>query len=493
MASTSVPSRTERRQAKRQDPDRVSFGRNVAWSTSHASQAGSVIILGYFAIYCTDTLGLNPAIVGGLLLASKLVDAVGVLLSGYIVDRSPNTRWGKARPFDLAIVGVWIFAAIMFSTPAGFSDVGKYIWVFASYLMVSAIFTPLFLANQPLYLARSFVSRGAITKVTSFSGIIIGLGGVIVGISFPIFAQSAGKSPAAWAALVVAYAIPLAILGVVRFLTIREIHDTESSQLPRVTFRDIRKVLATNPYLWGVAGIQLVASIGGGAGGLTYYYRYIVGNIALQGILGALAILLIPLFIAVPALIRRFSVSKLIAVAGVFGVVGASMYGFVGSNIPLLIVAAVLTAASSLPVAFLLPILIIDNSTFNEWKGNRRLESVGGSITAFAMNAGAGVAAGIAGFVLTTTGYNGKFDTQTPAAIGGIVAITAWIPAAMSVVIVVIALFYNRFERRLPTITKEIDLRRVTSGMTPLITPAGSTVTANNPFETGTVDPRDPK
>ncbi|ROP58507.1 MULTISPECIES: MFS transporter [unclassified Curtobacterium] len=439
---------------------RISFGRLLAWSSSHASQAGSVIVLTYFTIYCTDTLGLAPAVVGGLLLASKLVDAVGVLFAGWLVDASPETRWGKARPYDLAIIGIWVFTAVLFSTPGGLGEVAEYAWVFVSYLLVTAVFSPLFLANQPLYLARAFANRDAYTKASSASGIVIGVISLVVGIVFPVLVGQAGKSTTAWSHMILVFAVPLALIGLIRFCTVRETHQPNPAEAQRATLRDIMTVLKSNPYLWSVSGIQFVIAVLGNFGALAYYYRYVVGNVGLLGIAGALAILILPVMLFFPRIIKRYSISAIIMVSSVLGAIGFAMYSFAGANIPLLLVAALFTAAGSTPIAFLLPVLVIDNATYNESKGNRRLESVGGGVTSFAQNLGVGVAAGIGGIVLSIAGYDGTRAVQTPSATLGIIAVNSWLPAALSIVAAVIAWRYQRFERDLPAITASVMVQR---------------------------------
>lgn len=152
--------------------------------------------------------------------------------------------------------------------------------------------------------------------------------------------------------------------------------------------------------------------------------------------------------------------SRVIAGFSLIGALGFSLYAFAGANIPLLLIAALLTAVGALPASFLATVLVIDNATYNEWKGNRRLESVGGGVQSFAQSAGSGLAAGLAGLVLGVVGYNGAHNTQSPTAIGGIVLLMSWIPAGLSVLVCVIALLYNRFERRLPELTEQIEFRK---------------------------------
>ena len=84
---------------KVKNPDtKLGFGRLVLWQTSSVSVAIATLVLGFVSIYCTDTLGLEPVIVGAVFAASKVVDSITDLLVGFIIDRT-NTRWGKGRPF----------------------------------------------------------------------------------------------------------------------------------------------------------------------------------------------------------------------------------------------------------------------------------------------------------------------------------------------------------------------------------------------------------
>lgn len=82
----------------------------------------------FMTLYFTDVLGLNPAIIGIMLMVSRISDAVTDIMIGYIVDRT-KTRWGKARPYEFAIVFLWLFIFMMYSTPY-MSPVATYVWVF---------------------------------------------------------------------------------------------------------------------------------------------------------------------------------------------------------------------------------------------------------------------------------------------------------------------------------------------------------------------------
>ncbi|KQP70020.1 hypothetical protein ASF40_09285 [Microbacterium sp. Leaf288] len=455
------PTREDRARARAAGKkERVSIWRIIPWSTHAFSMNALVVMVGYFTIYATDTLRLNPAIVGGLLVAAKIIDAVGALLAGFLVDVAPETRLGKARPFDLVIILCWAATACLFSTPGGLGDVAKYVWIFTSYVLLTAVFMPLYNANNPLYTARVFPKREHYSDVAAKSGLVTVLAAVIITVVMPIAVGNAGKDPDAWSLVAITAAVVFTLIGLVRFWVFRESPEAAAIDAERVRLKDILLVLRTNPFMWILSSMSLVVGIYASFTAGAYYFRYIVGNLALQGVVSISFVALIPLMFFFPVLIRKLSVSRMIAISSFIGAVGYLVMMFAGGNVAIIMVASVLTALASLPVSFLAPILVIDNSTYNEWKGHRRLESVGGALFSFSGTVGQAIAAGLTGVVLAMTGYNGGADEQSAQAIVGIVAVNSWIPAIFAVVVGFIALYYQRLEKRIKVISAEVLARR---------------------------------
>ena len=244
-----------------------------------------------------------------------------------------------------------------------------------------------------------------------------------------------------------------------RFWVFREPREA-GVEADRVRVKDIVLVLRSNPYIWVLSLMGMLVGVYGTFTAGAYYYRYIVGDIALMGIASIGFVATIPFILLFPILVRKVSVSRLVAITSFIGAVGYLVMMFAGANIGLILVSAALTALAALPINFLSPILIIDNATVNEWKGHRRLESVGGAVYAFAGTVGAAIAAGISGVVLAVTGYSGTADQQTGFALAGIVALNSWIPALLAVVTGLVALFYHRLEGRIKQISAEVVERR---------------------------------
>jgi Na+/melibiose symporter-like transporter len=166
---------------KKNDPNHLGFGRLMAWKSSDIAMAGlNVIVLGYLSIYCSDTLGIAPAVVGTVLMVSKIIDAFTDIFAGWLVDNT-HTKLGKGRPYELAIVGVMLCSLGLFSGSPAWSNTLKVVWIFCMYTLVFSIFTTLRGAANTPYTIRHFSNNPIlIRKVASYGGIITMAGSMIV-------------------------------------------------------------------------------------------------------------------------------------------------------------------------------------------------------------------------------------------------------------------------------------------------------------------------
>ncbi|ROS36490.1 MFS transporter [Curtobacterium sp. PhB78] len=456
MTTTSRPTaRAARKVSRRSDPDRLSTGAGLAWTTTGLSGAVNYLFLGMWVFYGTDVLGLNPAVLGTLALVSKLLEAVVVVISGWLVDRTPETRWGKARPYELAIVGVWVATYALFSTP-DFNDVGKTVWLFVWLVMANVVFTSLLGANDYLYLARAFNSRVLVAKVSTRTGFFTTVGVVVFNVALPVFLAQAGTSAPAWSMLALYLAIPLALIGLGRFLFFKERYQTEAEDAPKVTFRDIREVLTTNHYIWIIAGISFVSSLAGGTGIAVYYFKYVVGDISLMSFTGLIPVLILPSMLFFPRLMKKFKVSTIITTGAIAGVLAGALMIVANGNLILILISSALSGLGILPITFLTQLLVIDNASYNQWSGRRRLESTMGAITTFFVRLGAGAGGAATGWVLGVVGYDGTAETQSPSAVTGIVLLAGAFPAVLWIGVVLVMRPYRKFEQMLPTITQSL-------------------------------------
>ena len=78
-----------KKKGKVNDPNKLGFGKLLAYKSSDVTAAGiSAIVISFLSLYCTDALGMNPMIVGSLLMASKIFDAFTDIIAGWLVDNT---------------------------------------------------------------------------------------------------------------------------------------------------------------------------------------------------------------------------------------------------------------------------------------------------------------------------------------------------------------------------------------------------------------------
>ncbi len=116
----------------------------------------------FLIIFYTDVFGLNPAVVGLLMLIARFSDGIIDILMGIICDRT-NSKYGKFRPWILwTAIPLGITLSLLFTTP-NLGPTGKIVYAYATYLLFFLIYT----ANNIPYGALMAVMTGDDKERTS--------------------------------------------------------------------------------------------------------------------------------------------------------------------------------------------------------------------------------------------------------------------------------------------------------------------------------------
>lgn len=440
----------------------VGVGRMLAWQSRAVSQGCALMAIGFLSVYCTDTLKMNPALVGTLLVISKLLDGVTDIVAGYLVDKT-DTKWGRGRPYELCIVGVWFCTWLMFTCSPQWSTVVKSAWIFCMYALVNSIFYTFLNANNAVYMVRAFRYEEQFVALNSYGSIISMLGTVAFNVAFPICMARFATSASGWSLLIAMFAIPLAIIGLMRFFFIRETVDVdvvdENGEKEKANIRDVKKVLTQNPYIYIVALTLFVFYFVTNMGVNVYYFTYVAHNVSIMGIISAIQMIGIPVVIIFPAIIKRFSTAKLMLAGCLVSAFGYLINFFAGGNILLLGIGAVCYGVGSVPITMLVNLLIIECAGFNEWKGMQRMEGTLGCVTGFATKIGSSVGAGLLGGLLAASGYVGDAALISDSAVMMIRLLFSVIPAILWV-LVAASLFFYKLDKLMPQIKADNEARR---------------------------------
>lgn len=447
---------------KEKDSNKLGFGKIMLWSSRSISQSCNLMVVGYLTIYCTDILGLDVLLMGTLLLVSRLIDGVTDVVAGYIVDRT-KTKIGRGRPYELSIIGLWLCTLLMFSCPPELSTGIKCAWVLCMYAFVNSIFATFLNAANTPYQVRAFNNQQHYVALASYGGLATMLAVVIVNISFPLLMGKFATSAAGWRTMVLIYAVPLALIGLLRFFFIPEKYDVDA-MTEKVNFSHVFQVLRTNGYIYIVALIQFVMNLVSAMGVGAYYYTYVVKNISAMSIASVTSMVVLPIMLVLPALLKKFTIKQMIMFG--FGIccVGCILNWFAYDNVPLLIFAGLLTGAGVVPANMLSGLMIIDCADYNEWKGRPRMEGTLGVIPGLANKVSSAFGAFLLGVFLSVGGYISSTDSnpsivQPDSAILMLRLLISFIPVGFYALAIIVTKFY-KLDKMMPQIRKENEERR---------------------------------
>lgn len=232
-----------------------------AWSSRGLSLALNVILIMNLTYYCTDMLGMSAALVGTLLLASKIFDGVTDLVVGFIIDRT-QTKLGKARPYEICIVLVWIFTVMLFSVPT-MSVTLEAAYIFVLYAIINSICATFLNGSDAVYLARSVRSEKNRVSVMSFNGAVIMIVSILISILMPQLIAGPGSTKAGWTLMAGSFAIVMGAIGILRFIFIKEVVGmnqaevkNEKTDIAKIPVMTGLKCIVQNKYVFILAGIR---------------------------------------------------------------------------------------------------------------------------------------------------------------------------------------------------------------------------------------------
>ncbi len=446
---------------KSKNPNKVGVKNMIMWQSRAVSIGANLMILGFLSIYCTDTLKMPAALVGTLLMVSKIFDGVTDIFAGYLVDKT-NTRWGRGRPYEWSVIGLWLCTVLIFICPTEFSMFAKGAWIFCMYSLVNAVFVTLLNANQTPYMVRAFNNQQKYVALSTYGSIITMLCIVVVNVLLPTLVENIATSPEGWRTLILIFSIPMALIGMLRFFFVKEVYNVDTPLDEKLRIADVITVLKKNKYIYIIAALTLVYNIVTNMGINTYYFTYIVKDLSLMGILSLTQIILLPLVFSFSPLIKKFSVRKLIMAGLVFASVGGVFNFIAYDNFTLLIIGALLQGIGNVPISMLTGLLIIECAEFNEWKKLPRLEGTLSSINGFAAKIGAAFGVFLVGVMLTASNYTGDAVTMPDSAIMMMRMLMGLIPTVFYLAVCVILGFY-KLDALIPKIREENAAARAAS------------------------------
>lgn len=244
--------------------------------------AGNVVyafLSSFVMIYLTNTVGLNPGIVGTLIAASKFFDGVTDIFFGAMIDKT-KSRMGKARPWMLyAYIGCAVTLVAIFAVPLDMGKTSQYIWFFIAYTLLNAVF---YTANNIAYSAlTALVTKNSKERVQMGSyRFIFAFATSLLIQSITVGAVAAfGGGAFGWRTIAIIYAVIGLLVNTISVLSVKELSQEELSWSDRMEgsvmgeesakatveekygLIEAVKLLAANKYYLMICGIYILQQI----------------------------------------------------------------------------------------------------------------------------------------------------------------------------------------------------------------------------------------
>ncbi len=415
--------------------------------------AGNVVyafLSSFVMIYLTNTVGLNPGIVGSLIAASKFFDGVTDIFFGAMIDKT-KTRLGKARPWMLyAYIGCAIALVAIFAVPVNMGKTSQYIWFFIAYTLLNAVF---YTANNIAYSAltalvtknsKERVQMGSCRFIFAFSTSLL-IQSVTVG---AVAALGGGAS--GWRALAVIYAVIGLVVNTISVLSVKELPEEElnesgedagnEAETEKYGLVEAVKLLAANKFYLMICGVYILQQVYTAMINMgIYYMTYVLKNENLYGVFSwAVNIPLIIALVFTPTLVAKWNGMYKLNLRGyMLGTLGRGLVvvaGYLGS-VPLMLLFTAAAAFGQGPWQGDMNAVIASCSEYTYLTKHKRVDGTMYSCTSLGVKLGGGLGTAAAGWLLAASGFDGTAAVQTESCMRMLYFMYLWLPLIISLII----------------------------------------------------------
>ncbi|MDR1642169.1 MAG: MFS transporter [Clostridiales bacterium] len=435
---------------------KVSLKFMLAWPTRTISMGIMSTFLIYVSFYATDYMKLPAASVGIVFLLSKIFDGVTDIIAGVVIDKT-NSRLGKGRPYELALIGVWVFMVLMFSAPQMGVNAGL-VYLFVMYSIINSVFMTLLNCNEAVYLSNALEDKSKSVSILAVTGIISLVFTIAANIMVPQLINGMDESGMTWTGISLMLAIPFTLIGIIRFLVIKEVKKSEQSSSQKLKVKELLYLLAHNKYIVIISALILFGNMGTSMNVGSYYFQYIMGDLGLAS-LGSLGMMsIIAVMIAVPSMSKKLGMRRSFQIFMLIGALGHLIRLIDVKSVPLMLISSVLAGVTFAGFYVFVAAFCIECMDYGEWKHKKRSEGMITSAQSVMAKLGSAFGLGIAGILLGISGYDGTLAVQSDSANGMIIFLNTVFPCILGLIMVVIFQFYD-LDKKIVNIRAELALK----------------------------------
>lgn len=423
-----------------------------------AANCGYALITSFMLIYLTNSVGLNSAVVGVLMMVSKIFDGVTDVFFGTLIDRT-KSKLGKARPWMLyGQIGVSLSLFLVFCIPS-MGQIAQYAYFFVFYTAFNAVF---FTANNVAYATLSaLITRNSQERVQlgsirfMFSTVTyMAVMSLTTGL-----VEKFGGGAQGWRMVALMLAVIGLIINTISVFSVKELPDDEGNgniqntkNESKISIIDAIKLLAKNKYYIIIVGLYILYY---GANGITsaagiYFYTYYFEQPALLGLMSLAS--MIPMVIVLaftPAIVKKVGSMRNVNIVGyiIASVAGGlQIVAALQKNIPLFMALAFVRSFGMAPFTGTINALIAETADYTWRTQGVRIDGTMFSCSSIGVKVGGGIGSAVVGMLIALGGFVGTASTQTAGAINMIFFTNLVLPVIIGLGIVLL-LFMLKVEK----------------------------------------------
>ena len=424
----------------------------------------NTIVASFVVFYYTDVMMLNPAIIGTIMLVSRIFDGITDLLMGFVVDHT-RSRFGKGRAWVLRMCLPYaISAVLMMSAPVHGSETFKYIYVFLTYnlcntICLTAVYVPY--NSMTCTLTNDPYERGILGVFVMFGAV---LGTMAVQSTIDAAAKSLGYGPDAWRTVTIVYALIGLCLHLICFALTNErtLSAAETQSTQKVSVKQEIKAVLTNKYWLMAVGTVFAAlfftNLVGSSG--MYFAKAVLGDTShLSTFANAMALSQAAAMLLAFLPMKKFGKRNTMLFGMALVAVSSILQFFFGNTLAATVAFSVGKGIGGGLAGALLYGLVADTVDYGEWKSGISANGIGMAAMTFVTKLSGGFAGFVLGLMTSAGHYDPALSVQPDSAVLAVRICFGAIPALFCVIACIIMLFYD-LDKIYPQIQKELAERR---------------------------------
>lgn len=433
----------------------------------------------FLVFFYTDVVGIAAAVIGTMLIVTRIFDAVNDPVMGLIADRT-NSVHGKFRPWLRWMAIPYALSGIAIFTVPDWSSSAKVAYIYVTYTLAMVFYTAINIPYGALMgvmtphssertVLASFRFYGAYFANLLVQGTILYLVVYLGGSSDGKTATQAGY---VWTMAI--YGVCAAALFLFTFHSTKERIQPPKGQQSNLK-QDLAQLVRTKPWLAIiVVGITTIIWIAMRDAAILYYFKYyVVGQVEEGGqfaklatwfnVIGSIGTLA---GVAATKWLSNLFRGKKNAYMGLtllVAVIACSYYLAGPGDVALIFIIQAVTSFMMGPLMPLFWSMIADTADFSEWKFGRRFTGLVFSAGTFSQKLGWALGPAFAAYLLDYYGYVENV-AQRVETIEGLRLMMSFIPSGIALLAAALVLTYGidlKLEKR---IEAELAARKAAEG-----------------------------